>query len=70
MRRITGEYYWVKCGRTWRVAMYHPRACNGWTNNDTCEDFNYECKEYIHIRKPDQLMKLIAKKGFDSLPKV
>ena len=50
--------------------MYHPRACNGWTNNDTWEDFNHECREYIHIRKPDQLMKLMAKKEFDSLPKM
>ena len=50
--------------------MYHPRAFNGWTNNDTWEDFNHECREYIHIREPDQLMKLMAKKEFDSLPKM
>jgi hypothetical protein len=59
IKPIPGETYWVRTKKTedentgeWFTAMHDPRACGGWTNQDTWEDFYKEIVEWIHIKKP------------------
>jgi hypothetical protein len=49
------DWYWVKVGDEWFPALKDDRAANGWTNNDTWEDFYDEVTENNRIPYPDEV---------------
>ena len=52
--RIDGRWYWVTTdGANWTLAKHREKgAANGWTNEDTWEDFNGDVIAWRAIEPP------------------
>ena len=59
-------WYWVKSDKyedeDWYPARRDAKSANGWTNDDTWEDFEGEINQFIKIPTPSECIKIEQKR--------